>query len=78
MHKIVDPKQTRLFDPFSGVLTDKTRKRLTAGWQGVFREVILELMPVEQISKHYIPTQGRPTKEMYSMAGLVLIREFMN
>jgi hypothetical protein len=78
MHNVVDPKQTRLFDPFSGVLTDKTRKRLTDGWQGTFRQVILELMPVEQISKHYIPTQGRPTKEMYSMAGLVLIKEFMN
>jgi hypothetical protein len=78
MHKIVDPKQTRLFDPFSSILTDKTRKRLTAGWQGAFREVILELMPVEQISEHYSPTQGRPTKELYSMAGLVLIKEFMN
>jgi hypothetical protein len=78
MHKIVDPKQTRLFDPFSGILTDKTRTRLTGSWQGAFREVILELMPVEQISKHYNTTQGRPTKEMYSMAGLVLIKEFMN
>jgi hypothetical protein len=78
MHKIVNPKQTRLFDPFSSVLTDKTRTRLKDGWQGVFREVILELMPVEQISRHYDPTQGRPSKELYSMAGLVLIKEFMN
>lgn len=78
MHKIVNPRQTRLFDPFSSILTDKTRTRLKGGWQGAFREVILELMPVEQISGHYNPTQGRPTKEMYSMAGLVLIKEFMN
>jgi len=78
MHKIVNPRQTRLFDPFSSILTDKTRKRLKDGWQGAFREVILELLPVEQISRHYSSTQGRPTKEMYSMAGLVLIKEFMN
>jgi len=78
MQKIVNPQQIRLFDPFDTVLTEKTRKCLLDGWQGVFRNVILELMPVEQISEHYSPTQGRPTKEMYSMAGLLLIKEFMN
>ena len=78
MHTIVNPKQTRLFDPFSGILTDKTRMHLKVGWQGMFREAILELMPVEQTSEHYSSTQGRPSKELYSMAGLVLIKEFMN
>ena len=78
MHKIVNPQQIRLFDSFSTVLTAKTSKCLQDGWQGVFRNVILELMPVEQISQHFNPTLGRPTKEMYSMAGLLLIKEFMN
>jgi len=78
MHKIVNPQQIRLFDSFDNVLTEKTRECLLDGWQGVFRNVILELMPVGQISEHYSPTQGRPTKEMYSMAGLLLIKEFMN
>ena len=49
MQRIVNPKQTRLFDPFDNVLTKKTRKRLLDGWAGVFRHVILELMPVETI-----------------------------
>jgi len=78
MHKIVDPKQTRLFDPFSSVLTEQTRKRLLDGWPGVFRNVILELMPVEAVSRNFHQTMGRPTKELYSMAGLLLIKEFMN
>jgi hypothetical protein len=78
MHKIVNPKQTRLFDPFDNVLTEKTRKRLLDGWAGVFRHVILELMPVETISGHFDPAIGRPTKELYSMAGLLLIKEFMD
>ncbi len=78
MHKIVNPKQTRLFDPFDNVLTEKTRKRLLDGWAGVFRHVILELMPVETISGHFDPAMGRPTKELYSMAGLLLIKEFMD
>jgi len=46
MHKIVNPKQTRFFDSFDNVLTEKTRKRLPDGWASVFRRVILELMPV--------------------------------
>jgi hypothetical protein len=78
MHKIINPQQTRLFDPFDSVLTEKTRKRLLDGWAGVFRHVILELMPVETISGHFDRAMGRPTKELYSMAGLLLIKEFMD
>jgi hypothetical protein len=78
MHNIVNPQQTRLFDPFDSVLTVKTRKRLLDGWHGVFRHVILELMPVDPVSEHFDPAMGRPTKELYSMAGLLLIKEFMN
>ncbi|MDT8301825.1 MAG: hypothetical protein RQ760_10110, partial [Sedimentisphaerales bacterium] len=78
MQRIVNPKQTRLFDPFDAVLTEKTRKRLLGGWAGVFRHIILELMPVETISGHFDPAMGRPTKELYSIAGLLLIREFMD
>ena len=78
MQRIVDPKQTRLFDPFDSILTAKTRKRLLDGWPGIFRHVILELMPVDAISKHFDPVMGRPTKELYSMAGLLLIQEFMD
>jgi len=78
MHKIVNPQQTRLFDPFGRVLTEKTRKRLLDNWPGVFRHVILELMPVNTISGNFDPTMGRPTKELYSIAGLLLIQEFMD
>jgi len=76
MHKIINPQQTRLFDPFDDVLTEKTRKHLLNGWSGVFRHVILELMPVDTIAGRFHPAMGRPTKELYSMAGLVLIMEF--
>ena len=78
MHKIVNPQQTRLFDPFDSVLTEKTRKRLLNGWPGVFRHMILELMPVDAVSEHFEPAMGRPTKELYSIAGLLLIQEFMD
>jgi hypothetical protein len=78
MKKIVNPKQIQLFDPFDSVLTPKTRKRLLDGWPGVFRHIILELMPVDAVSEHFDPVMGRPTKELYSIAGLLLIQEFMD
>jgi len=78
MKKIVNPKQIQLFDPFDRVLTPKTRKRLLDGWPGVFRHIILELMPVDAVSEHFDPAMGRPTKELYSIAGLLLIQEFMD
>ena len=78
MRNIKNPRQKQLFDPFDAVLTVGCRKRLLEGWQGVFRHVILELMPVQKIAAHFDPVMGRPTKELYSVAGLVLIKEFMN
>ena len=78
MYNIVNPQQIRLFDSFDSILTEKTCKRLLEGWQGVFRHIILELMPVEPIREHFDPALGRPTKELYSIAGLLLIKEFMN
>ncbi len=78
MHNIVNPRQKQLFDPFDGILSETARKRLVFGWPGVFRHVILELMPVDALSKHLSQKLGRPSKELYSMAGLLLIMEFMN
>jgi len=78
MKRIVDPQQSRLFDPFDPVLTDKTRLRLLNGWPGVVRHVILELMPVHTLGGHYSATMGRPTKELYSMAGLIFLMELFN
>lgn len=78
MQRMVDPRQTRLFDPFQAVLTETTRRRLEDHWPGVFRHVILELMPVDTLRQHFHPRLGRPTQELYSMAGLILLMEFRN
>lgn len=78
MQRIVDPRQTRLFDPFETVLTEGTRRRLEDHWPGVFRHVILELMPVETLRQHFHPDLGRPTRELYSMAGLILLMELQD
>src|SRR5437588_334730 len=64
----VDPRQNRLFDPFHGVIPPVGRRIIAQGWQGVFRHVLLEVMPVPQLAAHFSDSLGAPTKELYSMA----------
>ena len=35
-------------------------------------------MPVDALGEHFDPALGRPSKELYSVAGLLLIKEFMD
>jgi hypothetical protein len=72
----VDPRQNRLFDPFEGVIPPAGRKIIGNGWQGVFRHAILEVMPVGELANHFSDSLGAPTKELYSMAGLVFLADF--
>lgn len=72
----VDLRQNQLFDSFRPVLSDMAYRYLKRTWFAVFRAVILELMPVDELGRHFDPAIGRPTKELYSMAGLIFIMEF--
>jgi hypothetical protein len=72
----VDPRQNRLFDPFQGIIPPAGRKIIGNGWQGVFRHAILEVMPVGQLAQHFSDSLGAPTKELFSMAGLVFLADF--
>jgi hypothetical protein len=74
----VDPRQNRLFDPFDGIIPPAGRKIIGNGWQGVFRHVLLELMPVAALGRHFSDALGAPTKELYSMAALVFLADFFD
>lgn len=74
----VNPQQTVLFDFDRGSMSKIAFERLGSSMYAVIRHVILELMPVDKISIHFDPTLGRPTKELYSMMCLILLKEFKN
>ena len=78
-----DNLQARLFDDeelawWATHLSPNALSRLETGWQGIFRRSILKLLPAEQLARHFSEEIGRPSKELYSMAGLMLIAEFKN
>jgi len=76
MRTTVDPRQNELFDRFDALLSKAGRDRIEKGWPALFRHAILELMPVGVLAGEFSPDMGAPTKELYSMAGLLLIKEF--
>ena len=69
-----DHKQGHIFDPW-GYLGPKRRKLLDKSWAGLFQQQILPKLPVEALRKHYHDWNGRPTKELYSMVGLMILQQ---
>jgi len=59
-----DPRQDRLFDVFEEILSPLAYKELLGGWQHLFRQTILERMPVDTVKEHFDPVIGQPTKEL--------------
>lgn len=76
MRYLKDPRQNELFDVFADILSPVAYRRLTSGWQHLFRCAILKLMPADKLAEHFHPDIGRRTKELYSMAGLMFLMEF--
>lgn len=76
MRYLEDPRQIELFDVFADILSPVAYRRLTSGWQHLFRRAILRRMPAGKLAEHFHPEIGRPTKELYSMAGLLFLMEF--
>ena len=74
MIKVKNPNQLNIFDPWD-FLTPKRRQMLDAGWPGLFREHILPSLPVDKVGKHFNATFGRPTKELYSMIGALILQQ---
>lgn len=76
MRNIVDPQQNRFFDPYRGLISAIGRKVINTGRRAVFRHIILILMPVCGLGRHFDPTVRAPTKELYFMAGLGFLTDF--
>jgi len=77
MIKVKNPNQLNIFDPWA-FLTPKRRQLLDSGWPGLFREHILASIPVHKFAKYFDETLGRPTKELYSMIGALILQQTLD
>ena len=71
-----DPTQPKLWSRFQDLLSDVALEELDRGWQGVFHRMILQQLPVEIMEEKFNKYTGRPSKELYSVCGLLLIMNY--
>ncbi len=58
MRHWVEPRQQIFFDPFAGIISPAGWNRIADGWQGVFRELVLEQLPIERLGR--LRVRGSP------------------
>jgi hypothetical protein len=69
-----DHKTAYLFDPWH-FLGEKRRKLMDASWAALFREHILCELPVNKVAPFFNETFGRPTKELYTALGVLVLQQ---
>ncbi len=74
MFHVKNHKQLNICDPWE-YLGPKRRKELDKSWPGLFRHRILQTLPVDALRKHYHESNGRPSKELYAMLGLMILQQ---
>lgn len=74
MFHVKNHKQGNIFDPWD-YLGPKRRDSLDNSWSGLFRKEILPELPVDVLKSHYHEWNGRPTKELHSMIGLMILQQ---
>jgi len=69
-----EPRQSPLIDPW-GHLGPKRRRLLENSWAGLFRQEILSELPVAQLALHFRGDFGRPTKELDTVLGVLILQQ---
>ena len=69
-----DHKTGYLFDPWD-YMGPKRRKIMEQSWAGLFREHILQELPVNKIARYFTERFGRPTKELYMALGVIILQQ---
>jgi len=74
MIHIKDHKQKDLFDPWA-FLGPKRRELLDQSWAGLFQKELLGELPVGTVIPFFTHGFGRPTKELYTALGALLLQQ---
>jgi len=69
-----DHKTASLFDPWEH-LGPKQLKLMAESWAGLFKKEILYELPVNNIAPFFTAGFGRPTKELYTVLGSLILQQ---
>jgi len=65
------------FDPWD-FLGPKRRRLLDQSWAGLYREHILDSLPINKLVPYFDADLGRPTKELYTALSVVLLQQMFD
>ncbi|MDY0132773.1 MAG: transposase [Desulforegulaceae bacterium] len=77
MIRIKNHNQKELFAPWD-FLSPKRKKMLSESWAGLFQEEILHKLPVKELSAYFNSGFGRPTKELHTVLGILIIQQMFD
>lgn len=69
-----DHQSRELFDPWEH-LGAKRRRLLDVSWAGVFREYLLEHLPVKELAIGFRDSHGRPSKDLSVALGALVLQQ---
>ena len=70
-------QQDSFIDPFD-FLGPKRKELLETGWAALFRNHLIDRIPVDKIKSCFHDTMGRPSKEIRSMLGVLLLQQMFD
>ena len=74
MIRINNYKQDSFLDPWD-FLSPKRRQLLQQSWAGLFQQELLCELPVREIAPFFNQDFGRPTKELYTVLGTLVLQQ---
>jgi len=77
MIRVDDHKTGYIFDPWRHI-GPKRRKMLDESWAGLYREHILNHLPIEKLIPHFRADFGRPTKELHTALSAVFLQQMFD
>jgi len=66
-----------IYDPWEHI-GPKRRKLLDNSWAGLFRNIIYPILPVEQMAPFFSSNFGRPTKEIHTVEGVLILQQMLD
>ncbi|MCA9100125.1 MAG: transposase [Planctomycetales bacterium] len=74
MRTLRDHHSGNLFDPWE-YLGPQRRKLLEQSWAGVFRDYLLQHLPVKELAAAFCEDFGRPSKDLYVALGALILQQ---
>jgi len=77
MRRIDSLQQDFMIDPFD-FLGDKRKDLLQDGWAVLFKNDLVHKISVDEIKKYFHETMGRPTKELRTVLGVLILQQMFD